>query len=108
MTALFEATAADYIRMQQQAVKLLIEITTKGAKAGLLPLMWQVGRSGIAGTATDLDPAVREATIRAWAKLLKVALVEEDRGDDRRLRYMQGDYSLPGFAIYATIEDGGR
>lgn len=104
MTALFEATAADYIRWQQQAVKLLRDVTTKGATAGLRPLMWQVGQSGIAGTACDTDPVVRETTIRAWAKLLKVELVEDDRGDHKRLRYTRGDWALPGFAIYASIE----
>lgn len=105
MSALFESTVADRIRMQNRAVKLLADIWQKGAKAKLEPLMWQVGASGIAGMATCIDPVEREAAIRAWAKLLNVELTERATGDGwRRLLYQPGDYSLPAFALKADIE----
>jgi hypothetical protein len=86
-------TASDRIRWQSRGVKLLNEVWQKGAKAGLTPLMWQIGTSGIGGTATDLDMDERRATITGWAELLGLTLTERDmHGQYVRLLAMAKDY----------------
>jgi hypothetical protein len=106
MTMTCEVSASDRIRWQSRGLKLLNEVWQKGAKAGLTPLMWQIGMSGIAGTATDLDPAEREQTIRAWAKLLKLELTERESRDSKRLLAMVKDYGAAraDMAIHADID----
>jgi hypothetical protein len=106
-TTLYEVSASDRIRWQSRGLKLLNEMWQQGAKAGLTPLMWQLGMSGVGGTATDLDPDERRATIEGWAKLLGLTLTERDmHGQYVRLLAMAKDYGTAkgDIAIHADIE----
>jgi hypothetical protein len=107
MTTTYEVSATDRIRWQSRGLKLLNEVWQQGAKAGLTPLMWQIGMSGIAGTATDLDPAERRATINGWAEMLGLTLTERDMyGQYVRLLAMAKDYGAAkgDIAIHADLD----
>lgn len=100
-------TASDRIRWQRHALNLLNEVWGKGAKAGLEPLMWRVGASGIAGTACQSDPVQQEESIRAWAALLDIELKEQSTGTGTRLSGFAKEYGTARWAdiaISATID----
>ena len=69
-------TNAERQRWQAEALQLLNEVHAKGRKAGLRPLMWQVGQSGIAGRTSSFGAGAgeAEATLRAWAELLDIPI----------------------------------
>lgn len=72
MTTTRLSTATDRTRWQQQALKVMTDAISKGAKAKLVPLMWQLGRSGCAGMVPTfgLTLAEQEQLLRDWAAVL--------------------------------------
>lgn len=93
---LWTTTDRDRQRWQTRALRLLDEVHAKGAEAGLPPLMWNLGASGVGGHVSTLgsDPTNAEATLRAWAGMLGLS-VKRAEGTTSHLR------------LFATAEDYG-